>query len=94
MFEGFRHQKAKLEGSIGDHFNNLYDENEDRAGQEIDESTGKKIMNSPPVEGADEKLRLIVNNSRSEDVLGALPEDDDAAAKWLRDNDPDLKKAA
>ncbi len=32
--------KAKLEGKIGDHFDNLYEEDEKRAGQKTNEAIG------------------------------------------------------
>ncbi len=78
--------KAQDEITDGDHFDKLYDQNEDAAGQKIDEATGESIDNSPVVEGTDEALSVLeAPGEGSEDVLGALPEEDDAAAKWLRE---------
>lgn len=86
--QGKKNENKKAEDEVidGDHFSKLYDQNEDAAGQKIDEATGERINNSPVVEGADEVLSVIdVPSDGSEDVLGALPEENDAAAKWLRE---------
>lgn len=72
------------------HFGDLYDENSDRAGEINDLATGKPINNSPAVSGADETLTTIdPGRSGTEDALGALPQENDAAAKWLRENGGD-----
>ncbi len=95
MREEFTHRKAKVEGEIGDHFNNLYDEDEDRAGQKINEATGKQINNTPVVSGSDEKLTVQkIKRGGSEDALGKLPEKNDAAARWLREHGDDMREAA
>ncbi|HEY4516686.1 MAG TPA: hypothetical protein VJG64_01965 [Candidatus Paceibacterota bacterium] len=95
MREEFTHRKAKLEGETGDHFNNLYDEDEDRAGQKINEATGKRINNTPVVSGMDEQLTVQkIKRGRSEDVLGKLSEKNDAAARWLREHGDDTQEAA
>ena len=67
------------------HSGDLYDQNSDNAGENHDLATGKPINNSPSVTGADEELSTI-KPGKGEDALGALPEEDDAAAKWLREN--------
>src|SRR4051812_33279833 len=65
------------------HVSNLFDENETRfGGDRIDLATGKPIDNasSDPLDG------LKVHD------FAPIEEDDDEAARWLRENDPDLKK--
>ena len=85
--EKFRHQKAEEErDTVGDHFNNLFDQDEDVAGQKIDEATGKPIDNSSTVENLEEQLITVEPDSKSDDMLGKLPEPDDAAARWLREH--------
>ncbi len=83
--QGKKNEKAKDEVVDGDHFSKLYDQNEDAAGQKIDEATGHAIDNTPEVDGADEVLSILeASGEGSDDILGALPEENDAAAKWLR----------
>jgi hypothetical protein len=99
MLEGFKKSARDDAAETKDHhFSNLHDQDEDRAGQKVDEATGKKINNSRAVTGADEKLYVVEadRDAKSEDVLGTLPDDDDAAARWLREHDKggDLKEAA
>lgn len=67
------------------HDANLYDENEDRAGERYDLATGKPIDNSGEI--GLEKLPT------ADEIDGAIdPEtDDDEAARWLRENDPNLQ---
>lgn len=74
------------EAASAEHHNsNLFDQDEDRSGEKIDLATGKKIDNSTD-HGLD-------NLSVHHDVPVREQEDeDDAAARWLRENDPDLKK--
>jgi hypothetical protein len=78
----------------GHHFENLHDENEDRAGEKVNLATGKPIKNSGPLESADMRLSVVKRGKENEDVLGKVEEEEDAAAKWLRENDPDYRKAA
>lgn len=77
-------QKADHEkGGDGNHFSDLYDQDEDAAGQRINEATGKPINNSPAVTGNDEIFREIEPDAKSDDVLGAIPPENDEAARWL-----------
>lgn len=71
----------------GDHFDNLYDQDEDAAGQKIDEATGEQIDNSSSRDTTDEELTVVDPDTQSEDALGTIPEDADAAAQWLREHD-------
>jgi hypothetical protein len=78
--------KAEIkETAAGEHhFSNLYDQDEDRAGAKVDELDGKPIDNS-----TDHGL----NNLTVHDDIPSEKKDDedDAAARWLRENDPKLK---
>lgn len=79
--------KAEMETGVGDHYNNLYDEDEDRAGQRLDDATGKFIDNSTDtlIVGLSETSRRMRG---SKDALGPVPEDkNDAAAIFLREHD-------
>jgi hypothetical protein len=78
------------------HNENLHDETP--ASGELLGPDGKLIDPSPAVSGADEELTEMEMRKEdpSEDIMGSLPQEEDAAAKWLRehDNGDDLKKAA
>jgi hypothetical protein len=82
------HHKAALEQEkgIGDHDDNLYDQDEDGAGQRIDAATGKWIDNS-----TDEKpvgyAAIDPSEHGGKDALGPVNDDDDAAAHWLKEHD-------
>ncbi len=79
--------KARDEVDPGTHFNDLYDENEDRSGERVDLATGKRIDNSSPSAAIDKLDRIVAPpEGNSEDALGALPKEDDAAARWLREH--------
>ena len=66
------------------HNRDLHDEMPD---ERIDEATGKLLKPTSDIEEAHANLDVIEVGAHdaSEDVLGALPEEDDAAAKWLRE---------
>lgn len=51
-----------------------------------DEATGKKV-GTKDLEPADAELRVVKPEEGSEDVMGALPEEEDEASAWLREND-------
>lgn len=67
----------------GLHDADLYDQDEDGSGEKVDLVTGKPIDNS--TQTGLEDLR-VVNDTHDKDEHR-----NDAAAKWLRENDPDLK---
>src|SRR6185437_17079867 len=78
-------KKAAEEIMDGNHFEKLYDENEDRAGQKINEATGKSINNSPKFHNLEDKLgKREISVDESGDIMGKVKEKNDAAAKWLR----------
>ncbi len=91
-FESFderaRDEKKELD-ALEVHNANLHDE------AFHDEATGKTNMNDE-VGGNDETTNVVElhQEDKSEDVLGSLAPEEDAAAKWLRENDPDQRKAA
>jgi hypothetical protein len=70
------------------HFNGLYDLDEDMSGEQFDPVTGEKINNSTDDLGATE-LHTIQSKKVLgwHDALPPLPEEDDAAAKWLREHE-------
>jgi hypothetical protein len=79
------------------HNEDLHDENEDRAGEKVNLATGKPIDNSTYT--GMENMSVVEPNNTSEDIMGALPDEDDEAAKWLREAEKkrggdDLKEAA
>lgn len=63
------------------HNETLYDQNEDGAGEKINLATGKNFDNSTYT--GMENLSIIDSSRHDES------EEEDAAAKWLRENDPD-----
>lgn len=71
------------ETEIGNHQNNLYDQNEDASGELLDLATGKPIDNSGD-EAADLHLDTVVHGAS--DALPDLEEEDDEAARWLREH--------
>jgi hypothetical protein len=87
-------EKARDEVESGDHFEKLYDQDEDAAGQRINEATGKKINNTPKVSGADEELTELEmhDDPAHTDVLPPLAEENDEAARWLRAQAAQLRK--
>lgn len=84
--------KAALEKpSIGSvHWGDLHDEDADRAGQKIDEATGKALYESNSADIGHEILTQIIDPTKrddgSEDLLGKVDDgtDDDEAARWLK----------
>jgi len=56
--------------------------------------TGEAINPSPEIEGVDDMLTeiKIPKSNESEDIMGAVPQEEDAAAKWLRAEEARLKK--
>lgn len=100
LVESERNEKAKIETpSIGSiHFYDLHDEDADRAGQKIDEATGKALLahNSADV-GHDDVLSTTVNPEDADpetgDIMGRVNDgtDNDAAARWLREHGADAR---
>ena len=86
MLDGFkRDPRHDAKETLGHHFDNLYDQNEDQAGNLIDPATGLRINNSTNVDSADESFTIREPSSHSEDVLGAIPsEKDDMAADFFK----------
>ena len=90
-------QRAKYEkrhlnmGKI--HFEGLYDENEDRAGEKRDLATGKPIDNSKDDLGPI-NLKIKRGRKKSQDALPPLPEENDEAARWLKEQEIKRRKAA
>ncbi len=66
------------------HFSNLFDQDEDRAGEKTDLATGQPIDNSTDL--GLEHLTIHDLPPHSDD------DSDDEAARWLRANDPNYKK--
>jgi len=69
----------------GLHYSTLHNQNEDGAGEKVDPSTGKKIDNS--TDFGLEGLTII----KPDEEEAEAEEEDDAAAEWLRKNDPKFK---
>jgi hypothetical protein len=84
--EGSEALEAELnETKAGEHHNsNLFDQDEDRAGEKVDLATGTPIDNS-----TDHGLGGLTIHQTPH-----VESDDknDAAAKWLRENDPEKKQ--
>ena len=87
MSKKVENHKAKDEHRdlVGNHSENLYDQNEDAAGERVDLATGKPFDNNG-LETIQDQLSEVKNGGR--DALPDLPEEEDAAAAWLRENDP------
>lgn len=86
-FEGASNQRARDEKSElpGHHSENLFDQNEDAAGEKIDLATGKPFVNdNDSVVAVSSNLYAV--EAGSKDALPDLPEENDAAAQWLREN--------
>ena len=72
------------------HNQGLHDQEEDGAGNKIDEATGKRINKTPKVDGGYAKLseREVKRIGKSEDLMGAvpdaLPEDPAELAAWIQ----------
>ncbi len=78
--------------SLTMHTSNLFDEDEDFAGQKVDEGTGERIDNSTArIEDLD-RLDVLDGDvlQKPSDYDKAIEEDE--AAKWLAEHDPKLKK--
>lgn len=100
LVEREENQKASIETpSIGSmHFEDLHDEDSDPAGQRINEATGERLLvkNSADV-GHDDVLSTTVNPEDADpetgDIMGKIKDgtEDDAAARWLRDNGADAR---
>lgn len=87
--EGNQKAHEEFDDITDNHSANLYDQNEDAAGEVVDLATGKKINNSGNVVIGGKLSRVEAGTT---DALPDLKEEEDAAAKWLRENDPNYKK--
>jgi len=86
-FEGASNQRAQHEKDVlsGHHSSDLFDQNEDLAGEKINLANGMPIVNdNDSMEAA--RMALSAVEAGAEDALPDLEEEDDAAAKWLRAN--------
>lgn len=80
-------QRAKDEGKEipGHHSENLYDQNEDAAGEKTDLATGRVFVNDgDTTKAARDSFGMV--EAGTEDALPDIPEDDDEAARWLKEN--------
>ncbi len=68
------------------HVSDLFDSEEDIFGERADPVTGELIDNTRDT-SADEALRVVTPGNNTEDALPSLGEDDDEAARWLREHD-------
>lgn len=80
-------ERAELEGGEM-HSSNLYDQDEDAGGERVDLATGKPYDNSTAT------AEQIDNLSEREGFEEEEGDDatDDEAARWLAENDPDLRE--
>lgn len=85
--DGKHNDELREVDSGENHFQNIFDEDEDRAGERVDLATGKPIDNSTytAVEGA--TIRIVSDS----EAMREKPEDvgidtNDDAAKWLAEN--------
>jgi len=93
-FEGFARKDIRGENNraedeagelSGHHSENLYDQNEDGAGEKVNLATGRQFVNdNDTVEAARNLMHAVEPGER--DALPPIEEEDDAAAKWLREN--------
>lgn len=86
-FTSFENDRAadESEDLISLHTENLFDQNEDMAGEKVNLATGEPINNDGPTDY--EELSVIdAAPHATGDALPPLPEEEDAAAKWLREN--------
>ena len=80
-------ERARVEADkiSGHHSADLYDQNEDAAGETTDLATGRPILNDlDSVQAVKDHLRAVEHGTQ--DALPDLEVEDDAAAKWLREN--------
>ena len=87
-----RNLRAVEEGSLGAGLHNegLFDDGADLAGESIDLRTGEPFNDSDEPNDGLVEVGGEDRGDGSEDILPALSERNDAAAKWLRENDPNL----
>ncbi len=88
-----RNDKAEeeLRNLPGHHSYDLYDQNESASGEKTDLATGRPIDNTGE-ESTDAQLQVVDSGAGHEDALPPVRERDDAAARWLRENDTDFKR--
>ncbi len=68
----------------GYHFDNLFDQNEDGAGEKINPETGEFIINDSDKDLENSEVMSIDNKGKLKDIKRTLK--DEAATKWLREN--------
>ena len=85
--EGFNWWRKGVNEEVapGHHDSNLHDVNETLSGEKMDLASGEAIRNDGQAETADTRLHIIGGGKGSEDALGTLSDEDDEAAKFLRD---------
>lgn len=85
-------ERAREEAEVisGHHSENLYDQPEDAAGEKFDLRTGLPFVNDDDARQTMAHQMHAVE-PESDDALPTLKEKDDAAARWLRENDPDAR---
>lgn len=78
-------------GVDGMHDSNLFDQNEDAAGERIDPANGIPYDNSTMIDKSHLQTKglgyEITSDDSSGDVMGELPQEFDAAAQWLLHHD-------
>lgn len=88
---GIRSKKTRDTGVDGLHDENLFDEDENAAGDKINAATGLPYDNSTMKDETHMQTSgtgyEIAGGEGSDDVMGSLPKDFDEAAKWLRKHD-------
>jgi len=84
-FEKGFNQRAKDEKEhlSSQHTEDLFDEGQDSAGETVDLATGKPFEHKH-LEPADANMSVVEPGDH--DALPLLQEEDDAAAKWLREH--------
>ncbi len=71
--------------SLSLHIDNLFDQNEDFGGEKVDLATGRPIDNST---ATSREIDGITARKAGQAPIGKVVEAEDAAEKWLRENDP------
>lgn len=87
LLDGTTRHADEYEEGGGLHFDNLYDQNEDEAGEKVDLATGEPIDNSTAKNG-DIDPEVVVREGRVVELDLRETGKDNAGEKWLRKNDP------
>ena len=88
-----RNERARSEFKerAGHHTEDLFDQDEDAAGEKVNLATGKPIENSKSRLPDDIRVREVAQEG---DIMGPVEKDEDEAEKWLRKNDPNYGTGA